>query len=207
MLKKTLLLASSVALLNATTTMCFKKEHIDPSTIETAKLEGGECDGKLSSQDMQRLGYTVGDIKISAGETGLNYIYIFKKDEPLATVTTDGKMILTKEDLKAKFLELQDEQKAEQKEKERVANLALGKDIYENVCRSCHGDGTKRAYGVATPLVELSETQILTAFAEYRFSQKDNGMAIIMKPYVSRYSESDLKAISAYIQTTLKQTK
>ena len=207
MLKKTLLLASSAALLSASTTMCFKKEHIDPSTIDTVKLEGGECGGKLSSQDMQRLGYTVGDIKISSGETGLNYIYIFKKDEPLATVTTDGKMILTKEDLKAKFLELQDEQKAEQKEKERISNLALGKDIYENVCRKCHGDGTTRAYGVATPLAELSETQIITAFAEYRFNQKDNGMAMIMKPYVSRYNESDLKAISAYIQTTLKQTK
>ncbi len=204
MLKKTLLLASSVALLNASTTMCFKKEHIDPSTIETVKLEGGECGGKLSSQDMQRLGYTVGDIKISSGEIGLNYIYIFKKDEPLATVTTDGKMILTKEDLKAKFLELQDEQKAEQKEKERVANLALGKDIYENVCRRCHGDGTTRAYGVATPLVELSETQIITAFREYGFSQKDNGMAMLMKPYASTYNEKELKAISAYIQNTLK---
>jgi cytochrome c553 len=207
MFKKTLLLASSVALLNATTTMCFKKEHIDPSTIDTVALEGGECQGKLSSEGMQRQGYVVSDIKISSGETGLNYIYIFKKDEPLATVTTDGKMILTKEDLKAKFLELQDEQKEEAKEKERVANLGLGKDIYENVCRRCHGDGTTRAYGVATPLVELDETQIIQAFREYSFSQKDNGMAMIMKPYVSQYNETDLKAISAYIRTALKQTK
>jgi len=40
-----------------------KKSIIDPSTIETVKLEGGECGGKLTSEDMQRKGYSVGFYK------------------------------------------------------------------------------------------------------------------------------------------------
>lgn len=201
MFKQTLLLAFTSALLSASTTMCFKKEHIDPSTIESQKLEGGECGGKLSAQDMQRLGYTVGDIKISSGESGLNYIYIFKKDEPLATVTTDGKMILTKEDLRAKMQELRDEEKAEEKEKIRVGNISSGKEFYEANCKQCHGDGTIAAYGVARPLLNLSQTQMENAVRDYDFNKRQSATATIMKPYASLLTTERIQNIYTYLQT------
>ena len=202
MFKQTLLLASSVALLSASTTMCFKKEHIDPSTIETVKLEGGECGGNLSSQDMQRAGYEVGDIKISAGDTGLNYIYIFKKDEPLATVTTDGKMILTKEDLRAKMQELRDEEKAEEKEKIRVGNVAKGKEIYTSQCIKCHGEKAElSAYNVARPLNTLSFDQMEMAITDYDLGTRKGSYAFLMKPYANNMAVDNLKAVWAYIQT------
>jgi len=202
MFKQTLLLASSVALLSASTTMCFKKEHIDPSTIEIVKLEGGECGGNLSSQDMQRAGYEVGDIKISAGDTGLNYIYIFKKDEPLATVTTDGKMILTKEDLRAKMQELRDEEKAEEKEKIRVGNVEKGKEIYTTQCIKCHGEkAEKRAYNVSRPLNTLSYDQMEMAITEYDMNLRKGSYSFLMKSYSSSLTVEKIQAISAYIQT------
>jgi len=201
MFKKILFITSSVALLSASTTICFKKEHSDPSTIETVPLDGGKCGGKLSVQDMQRQGYEVGDIKISSEDRGLDYIYIFKKDEPKATVTTDGKMILSKEDLRAKMEELKEEDKAKAKAKEQVANIAKGKEIYETTCRKCHGDGTISAYGTARPLKELSTEDIEIAFRDYSVGDKNNGMGEIMKPYVDAYTQDDLIAISAYIQT------
>jgi len=201
MFKQTLLLASSMALLSASTTMCFKKEHIDPSTIETIALDGGKCGGKLTVQDMQRAGYQVGDIKISSGKSGLNYIYIFKKGEPRATVTEDGKLILSKEDLRAKMEELREEDKAKEEKKQQVTDIAHGKEIYESVCRKCHGDGTIEAYGAARPLRSLSQEDMEVAFRDYSVGNKNNGMAGIMKPYVDFYTQKDIRAIAAYIQT------
>jgi len=202
MFKKTLLITSSVALLSASTTMCFKKEHIDPSTIETVKLEGGECGGKLTSEDMQRKGYEVGDIKISSGETGLNYIYIFKKNEPLATVTTDGKMILTKEDLRAKMQELREEDKAKEKEKIRVGNVTKGKEIYTSQCIKCHGEKAQiSAYNVARPLTSLTFDQMEMAMTDYDMNLRKGPYAFLMKPYASTLTVERLRAISAYVQS------
>jgi len=207
MFKKTLLLTSSVALLSASTTMCFKKEHIDPSTIETVKLEGGECGGKLTAQDMQRNGYEVGDIKISSGENGLNYIYIFKKgQQQLAQTTLDGKYILTKEDLKAKFAEFQEEERIENQKKQRVANIAAGKIKYEMNCQECHGEkGEKSAYGVSKPLNTLSLDYMQGAIRDYVIGEKSDPMAILMKPYAVMTKESDVENIHSYLQSINKE--
>jgi len=202
MFKQTLLLASSVALLSASTTMCFKKEHIDPSTIETVKLEGGECGGKLTAQDMQRNGYEVGDIKISSGENGLNYIYIFKKNAPLATVTTDGKYILSKEDLRAKMLELKEEEEAKEKEKIRVGNVAQGKEIYTSQCSQCHGEKAQlSAFNASRPLKNLTADQIEMAITEYDLETRKGTYAYLMKPYATGLTIDKLRAVTAYIQS------
>jgi len=202
MLKQTLLLASSVALLSGATTMCFKKNHLDPSTIETVVLDGGACGGKLTVEDMQRDGYSVSDIKISSGETGLDYIYIFKKGEPLSTVTTDGKMILSKEDLRAKMQELREEDEAKEKEKIRVGNVVRGKEIYTSKCAKCHGDkAEKSAYNIARPLNTLSFEAIEMAITEYDIGTRKGPYVFLMKPYASGLAEEKLEAVSAYIQT------
>ena len=203
MFKKAFLIASSALLLNAASTMCYKKNHFDPDTIETVPMQGGKCEGIFSIEKMKELGYTVKDIKITDGESGLNYMYILEKEQG-ESAFVNGKS-MTKDDLKAYINELKQEEEVE-KEKEKVrANIELGKSIYESTCSRCHGDGTTSAYGTARPLIELSEDDIIMAFREYQLQEKDNGMAIVMKPYVSRYNQKDLKAISAYIDTTLKK--
>ncbi|WP_072682497.1 plasminogen-binding N-terminal domain-containing protein [Arcobacter sp. LA11] len=62
--------------LEANTTICYKKNWKSPSTIETTKLDGGECNGNLSFKDMQKKGWYLKDIKIERTKDGLNYSYI-----------------------------------------------------------------------------------------------------------------------------------
>lgn len=52
--------------LSAKTTMCYKNEWKSPSTIETVKLDGGECNGQLSFKEMQK---KVGNFKILKSQT------------------------------------------------------------------------------------------------------------------------------------------
>ncbi len=67
--------------LNAATTLCYKNDWKSPSTIESTKLEGGECKGEFSYQDMLKNGWYLKDIKISKGKDGLNYSYILSDKE------------------------------------------------------------------------------------------------------------------------------
>ena len=62
--------------LKANTTICYKKNWKSPSTIETTKLDGGECNGDLSLKDMLKNGWNIKDIKIERKKDGLNYSYI-----------------------------------------------------------------------------------------------------------------------------------
>lgn len=58
LLSKTLIAAISTFVLaqglSAQTTICYKKDWKSPSTIETTKLEGGECKGELSFAQMKK---------------------------------------------------------------------------------------------------------------------------------------------------------
>lgn len=65
----------------AQTTMCFKENHKDMSTIENTALHGGECKGFKSAKQMNNEGWKTDDIKITSTKNGNNYIYIFKKEE------------------------------------------------------------------------------------------------------------------------------
>lgn len=209
MFRKLLLASSAVAVLSATnTTMCFKKNHLDPSTIETMKLEGGECEGKYTVEDMQRLGYRVHDIKISSGEEGLNYIYIFQKGQPQVTQTTlDGKYILSKEELRAKFEEIQEEQRVEKEEKQRVANIGAGRNFYVEHCQKCHGEkGEVSAYGASRPLANLTFDQISLAILDYDLGKKSSSTAVIMNPYANMLTDDKIANIVSYLQS-LKQPK
>lgn len=67
--------------LNAATTLCYKNDWKSPSTIESTKLDGGECKGEFSYQDMLKNGWYLKDIKISKGDNGLNYSYILSDKE------------------------------------------------------------------------------------------------------------------------------
>lgn len=67
--------------LSAKTTMCYKNDWKSPSTIETTKLDGGECNGEFSFKDMQKKGWFLKDIKIAKGKDGLNYSYVLTDKE------------------------------------------------------------------------------------------------------------------------------
>ena len=67
----------------AKTTICYKKDWKSPSTIETTKLDGGECDSKYSFNDMKKNGWSLKDIKIEKGKSGLNYIYLLTDEKQI----------------------------------------------------------------------------------------------------------------------------
>lgn len=67
--------------LNAKTTICYKKDWKSPSTIETVKLDGGECNSDFSYKEMIKKGWFLKDIKIQRGENGLNYSYILTNEK------------------------------------------------------------------------------------------------------------------------------
>lgn len=198
MLKNILCVTACSVLVSASSVMCYKNDHFDPGTIETTALNGTVCGGKLTVVDMKKDGYIVDDIKISTGTNGMNYMYIFKKRNSPTTIATGT--VLTKEQIRATIKETTKEIKDEE-EKPDAKN---GKKIYESKCISCHKDGTISAYNAARPLATLSVEQIEVSIRDYGLDQKDNGMAILMKPYANMLSTKDVKDVAAYIQTLKK---
>jgi len=195
MLKNILSFTVCSVLASASSVMCYKKDHFDPSTIESTPLNGTVCDGKLTVADMKKDGYIVDDIKISSGTNGMNYMYIFKKENPQVALVAGT--VLTKEQIKATIKETVEESKDE----EEKPNIQNGEKIYKSKCISCHKDGTISAYNAARPLATLSVEQIKISIRDYGLDQKDNGMAILMKPYANMLSSKDIKDVAAYIQT------
>ncbi len=193
MIKKGLFVLSLASLVMADTTMCFKKDWFDPSTIETTTLDGGKCAGTKSLADMKKDGWVTEDIKISSGKAGMNFMYVLKKG---------GSVVLTDGDLESRLNEIQD--KREEKKKEEIIKVAKvnGEKLYKETCAKCHGKkGEVEAYNTSKVLNTMSVEDIEVAFRDYGLSAKDNGMAIIMMPYVDKYSSNDIESIAEYIQT------
>lgn len=76
-----LLLAGASTLLftniaNAKNTICYKNNWTSPSTIETIPLDGGECQGKYSVENMKEKGWNIIDIKVETKENSINYSYL-----------------------------------------------------------------------------------------------------------------------------------
>lgn len=200
MFKKALILATSTLLLNGATTMCFKKNHFDPETIETIPLKGGKCEGVFSAQKMKELGYTVKDIKITDGESGLNYMYIFEKEDSIQTAFVNGQA-MTKDDLKAYINEIKQEEDIKKEKELAKANLEEGKRLYVMHCESCHGiKGETPAYGTR-PLVNMTKIQIETTMRDYDLNEVKSPYAMLMKPYATIINEEQLENIIGYIQT------
>ncbi|WP_428025185.1 plasminogen-binding N-terminal domain-containing protein [Arcobacter sp.] len=88
MIKNRLLLLGATLLvantLSAKTTICYKKSWETPSSIETVKLDGGECKGEKSLKEMRRAGWYIKDIEIKSADKGLDYNYILSDINPTA---------------------------------------------------------------------------------------------------------------------------
>ncbi len=185
--------------LNAKTTMCFKENHKSMITIETTKLDGGECKSSKSLTDMKNEGWNVEDIKIENSNSGKNYIYVLKKDEATFTSFDEKKL----EEKILKRLEKAKEDEAVEKLVQLKLGMANnGKKIYENSCITCHGEkADKEAYNTARPLINLSLFDFQQAIRDYTMGEYDRGMAMVMKPQAMSLSTSKIKDIYAYIQT------
>ena len=198
MLKQSLYILACSAILSASTTMCYKKDHVDPSTIESVALDGGKCDGKLSVKDMKKDGYFVDTMKIqnSKSDDGLNYIYIFKKDSLKAVSTTD---------LKSQLKQIREDKEKQKKIDDTKVSVEKGKKLYEYTCMQCHGkDANEEAYNTSKPLSSLTLDDMKVSIRAYGFDEKDNGMAMIMKPYADSLIFKDIENIYNYIQTLNK---
>jgi cytochrome c553 len=192
-MKKTILSLAVVSLLSADTTMCFKKNWVDPSTVETTALDGGKCSSTKSLVDMKKDGWMVEDIKISSGKDGMNFMYVLKKG---------GNIVLSDADLETRLNAIQDKREADKKvETTNIAKID-GEKIYKNVCSKCHGtNGELSAYNTSKRLNTLSVEDIKVAFRDYGLSQKDNGMAVVMIPFANKYSSSEINNVATYIQS------
>jgi cytochrome c553 len=199
MLKKSLYMICTASLLSAATTMCYKKDHLDPSTIENTSLEGGKCAGKRSVTDMKKDGYIVDSMKLQNGTDGLNYIYVFEKKH-LNTPVYSNKTV-TDAQLTAQIEKIQKTKELQKVTDKAVDSLEDGKRVYETTCKSCHGDGTISAYNTARPLKSLTLEEMQISIREYSNGGKDNGMAILMIPYATSITSNELKAVYNYLHT------
>ena len=193
MIKKGLFVLSLASFVMADTTMCFKKDWMDPSTIETTTLDGGKCASSKSLTDMKADGWAVEDIKISSGKAGMNFMYVLKKG---------GSVILSDGDLEARLNQIQDKREAKSKEIKIAKAKANGGNLYKKTCAKCHGvNGEIEAYNTSKPLNTMSADDIKQAMLDYEYNDKDNGRAMIMQPYSVILSKEELAQVSAYIQT------
>ena len=196
MIKKGLFVLSLASFVMADTTMCFKKDWMDPSTIETTTLDGGKCASSKSLTDMKADGWAVEDIKISSGKAGMNFMYVLKKG---------GSVILSDGDLEARLNQIQD--KREEKKKEEIIKVAKanGKKLYSSTCASCHGvKGEIEAYNTSKALNTMSVEDIELAMRDYRIDERTGINAMIMKPYADLVQGKDARSIAEYIQTLNK---
>jgi cytochrome c553 len=204
-MKKIILFAATlcVSSLLAQTTMCYKQDVSNPSTSETVALDGGKCAGVKSVQDMLKDGWEVNDIKISSGQTGMNYTFIFKKGQ-VSLDNSDTNM--TQEELIQKVMArmtAQQKQKAkEDKIKKQLMAQQRIKEFYIKRCESCHGQkGELNANGTSRPLNSLSVHEMNKAILNYSLGKYDRGLAVVMFPYTNFATEEKLKDIYIYLQS------
>lgn len=200
MIKKSICILSVATIMLADTTMCFKKNWIDPSTIENTTLDGGKCLGVKSLTQMKSAGWVVDDMKISSSKNdeGMNYIYIFKKKSSTTSVSVPVNM----KNLKDNLLLIEKEKSAKNKSDKATKDLAEGKKIYTSTCSRCHGvKAEEEAYNSARALNSLTLEDMKVSIRDYTLHEKDNGMAILMKPYAETLNYITIPQIYKYIQT------
>jgi hypothetical protein len=139
---KLLLLSATCLLSNnlfAQETVCFKNDVEKPSTIESIKLDGGVCNGKISLNEMKKDAWDVLDIKIVPSQNKFNYTYYFIKNEKQNSL--ENKEIIdnnfSKNNFSIKPMGMKIENIQDNKSTINVGNLIVGQSgivvhIYDN---------------------------------------------------------------------------
>lgn len=80
------------------------------------------------------------------------------------------------------------------------ADLTAGGELYQSVCRNCHGPTAK---GMASfPKLAGHEAQYLsTQLAEYRAGERLGPNTALMAPHAKELSDADIVNLAAYIAT------
>jgi len=179
----TFILGSSLL---ANTTMCFKENHPSISTIEDTPLDGGECQGKYSINDMKKKAWIISDIKIN----GNNYIYIFK------TKNNPSNIDDTLEQLEAK----NKAKEALKIEKEKEELIAQSKKLYINQCENCHGEKgeIKQGYSI---LKDLSINDMKEAIKNYKSGIGDKASSVYGPIHINFLDNKTIEGIKAYLDT------
>ena len=161
----TILLSITVA--NAKTTVCFKKDWNSPSTIETAPLDGGECEGKYSLTQMKEMGWNVLDIQIDSEQNNLSYQYLLTNDRVSDTKQVQEVQIQentnTQKQLSFKAIGVKIENLQNNQTTINVGNLIIGQSgvvihIYDN---------DKRLIVANAEVIESNESTSVIKFSKF----------------------------------------
>ena len=178
----------------AQTTMCYKQNHTDFSTIESINLDGGLCNGNKSLKDMKKDGWKTDDIKID----GNNYIYILKKDE----INMQNIDMQALENQIIKRLEQKDvASQIASKEEKRIKMSISGKNLYIKKCETCHGINGEKLPGRSRAINKLNLFDFTATIRDYvNGSGYDRGTAFQMAQYASIMDTNDINNVYVYLQ-------
>lgn len=181
------------------TTMCFKENHTNLSTLESVKLDGGECQSKYSLTEMKASGWRVEDIKISNN----NYIYILKKGTPTTSNFTTTN--IDEAELERRVLaKMEKKKEIEEKKKEEIRqknSAQNGANIYVNKCQVCHGEKGLEKPGMSNEIGTLSKSDFKGSIQGYRNGSYNLGTAVQMSSYAYAMSEEDIEDVYYYLQS------
>lgn len=85
----------------------------------------------------------------------------------------------------------------------QVANIAAGEEIYQEVCRNCHGP---KAQGIASypKLADKSVDYITERLERYRAGEKIGPNSMLMIPHARELSDEDIANLANYITTAFQ---
>jgi len=169
----------------ANTTMCFKENHPSISTIENTPLDGGECQGKYSVNDMKKKAWIVRDIKIS----GNNYIYIFKSSNNQQNLDEN---ILEQLEARKKV------KKALEIEQEKKELIEQAKKLYINQCETCHGKKGEIKQGNSI-LKDLSIENMQEAAKDYKSGVEEKAHSVYGPIHINFLDKKSIEGIKAYL--------
>ncbi len=196
MYKNPLLALVLTTSLFADVTMCYKENFTTPSKIESVALDGGDCNGKSSVNDMKKNGWSIKDITIAKGENGMNYTYIFSKNSNTAVVTTTP---ITSEALKEQLTILDNQKIEKEKNEQENESLANGKKVYEKQCARCHGLNGELKPHTSDKLIGMNSEDFTDIMRAYGMHDRDKGAAILMNPYTLMSGER--KDVIKYLES------
>ena len=202
-LKILLLSTLLVNTMYAKQTLCYIENLSSISEVETVSLNGGECNGTKTINDMKKDLWIVDDIKINTKDNKYSFTYIFKKEDKLKISSS----------LEAKVNKLIKQTKKITKETKiltKEEKLVLGEKSYVKNCLSCHGENAKKELVNAKALSKIFEFDYFQKMADYSVGsypsyERKSPTAYIMEPISQFLKPDENDFIYLYIQTLKKK--
>lgn len=182
------------------------------ATIESIALDGGECAGKYSINDMKAKGWSVDDIKVSQTPKGMSFIYILKspnhsKVTPMVAGGATAGAALNQEQMEANIMaKLEAKKVAEEKAKveQEIKEAKIdAQGIYVNQCQNCHGAKGEVKKGNLR-LNELTTEQMEEALKEYKLGVGEKASSVYAPSHINFLNDKTIKGIKAYLDSIQK---